>query len=179
VATSNSTFPRVAGALAVALFALGCSGCVSKPTMHLNHAEISGVSLATLPPTIAVEMTIVLDVYNPNGYDVAVRAVRGQTLMAGRYPIAVDYRAPGEGLWLPSKQVTPVRVPITVPVPVALQIVQESWTSPVIPYRFQGKADVTATRSFKLEKDDYGVDEEGTVTREQMMAVIPNSFMPH
>jgi hypothetical protein len=178
VASSNSTLRRVVGAIAVALFALGCSGCVSKPTMHLNHAEISGVSLG-LPPNIALEMTIVLDVYNPNGYDVAVRAVRGQTLMADRYPIAVDYRAPGEGLWLPAKQVTPVRVPMTVPVPLALQLVQESWTSPVIPYHFQGKADVTATRSFKLEKDDYGVDEEGTVTREQMIQVIPNSFMPH
>jgi hypothetical protein len=179
VATSSSTLPRVAGALAVALFALGCSGCVSKPTMHLNHAEISGVSLATMPPTIAVEMTIVLDVYNPNGYDVAVRAMRGTTMMAGRYPIPVDYRAQGEGIWLPSKQTTTVRVPITVPVPIAFQIVQESFSSPVIPYRFQGKADVTATRSFKLEKDDYGIDEEGAVTREQMMAVLPNSFMPH
>src|SRR5579859_4334043 len=94
-------FARAAGVLAfvaAALTALGC-GCVSKPTMHLNHAEISGVQLATLPPSIDVQMTIVLDVYNPNGYDVAVRAVRGQTVMAGRYPINVDYRAPGDGLW--------------------------------------------------------------------------------
>lgn len=166
-------------ALVVAALALGSSACVSKPTMHLNHAEISGVNLATLPPSIDVVMTIVLDVYNPNSYDVAIRAVRGQTVMAGRFPINVDYHAPGEGLWLPAKQVTPVRVPLSVPVPVAFQLVQESFNSPVIPYRFQGKADVTATHAFKLEKDDYGVDEEGLVTREQMMAVLPNSFMPH
>jgi hypothetical protein len=55
--------------------------------------------------------------------------------------------------------------------------------SPVIVYRFQGKADVTATRSLQIEKDNYEVDERGSVTRDQMMAVIPNSlasaFAPH
>jgi hypothetical protein len=171
--------PRVAVFTVATALALGSSACVSKPTMHLNHAEISGVSLATLPPSIDVVMTIVLDVYNPNGYDVAVRAVRGQTLLAGRYPINVEYHAPGDGLWLPSKQTTSVRVPMSVPVPLAFQLVQESFQAPAIPYRFQGKADVTATRSFKLEKDDYDVDEDGIVTREQMMAVLPNSIMPH
>jgi hypothetical protein len=161
------------------LLAIASAACVSKPTMHLDHAEISGVQLATLPPSIDVVMTIVLDVYNPNSYDVAVRAVRGQTLMAGRYPIPVDYRAPGDGLWLPSKQTTPVRVPLSVPLPVAFSLVQESMSAPIIGYRFQGKADVTATRSFQLEKDNYDVDEQGTVTREQMMAVVPNSILPH
>ncbi len=156
---------------------LSCTGCVSKPTMHLNHAEISGVQLATLPPSIDIVMTLVLDVYNPNGYDVAVRAVRGQTVLADRYPLPVDYRAPGEGLWLPSHQTTSVRVPLSVPVPLAFQLVQQAMASPVIPYRFQGKADVTATRSLQLEKDNYGVDESGTVTRDQMMSVIPNSIV--
>jgi hypothetical protein len=156
---------------------IGGTGCVSKPTMHLNHAEISGVQLATLPPTIDVVMTIVLDVYNPNGYDVAVRAVRGQTMMAERYPLPVDYRAPGDGLWLPSHQTTQVRVPMSVPLALAFQLVQQAMASPVIPYRFQGKADVTATRSLQLEKDNYGVDESGTVTRDQMMSVIPNSIV--
>src|ERR1700721_1670535 len=81
-----------------------CSGCWSKPPMRLDHAEISGVQLATLPPSIDVVMTIFLDVYNPNGYDVAVRAVRGQTILAGRFPLPVDYHAPGDGLWLPAHQ---------------------------------------------------------------------------
>jgi len=151
--------------------------------MHLNHAEISGVQLATMPPSIDIVMTIVLDVYNPNSYDVAVRAVRGQTIMAERYPLPVEYRAPGDGLWLPAHQTTSVRVPQSVPVPLAFQLVQEALASPVIPYHFVGKADVTATRSLQLEKDNYDVDEHGSVTREQMMAVLPasigNVFAPH
>jgi hypothetical protein len=121
----------------------------------------------------------VLDVYNPNSYDVAVRAVRGTTTMAGKYPIPVTFQAPGDGMWLPSKQTSQVRVPVSVPLAVAFSLVQESMMTPVIAYRFQGTADVTATRSLQLEKDNYGVDEQGTVTREQMMQVVPNSFFPH
>jgi hypothetical protein len=164
---------------AVVILAAASAACVHKPEMHLDHAEISGVQLATLPPSLDVVMTVVLNVYNPNSYDVAVRAVRGQTVMANRYPIPVNYAAPGDGLWLPARQTTPVRVQFSVPIQVAFSLLQESFAAPVIPYRFQGKADVTATRSFQLEKDNYGVDEQGTVTREQMMAVLPNSLMPH
>jgi hypothetical protein len=163
----------------VALLAVASAGCVSKPQMHLDHAEISGVQLATLPPSLDVVMTVVLSVYNPNSYDVAVRAVRGQTIMANRYTLPVNYMAPGDGMWLPAKQTTPVRVQFSVPIQIAFALLQESFQAPIIPYRFQGKADVTATRSLQLEKDNYGVDEQGTVTREQMMAVLPNSFMPH
>jgi len=173
--TRSASSSRLFAALAVAAL-LACTGCVSKPTMHLNHAEISGVQLATMPPSIDVVMTIVLDVYNPNSYDVAVRAVRGQTVMAERYPLPVDYKAPGDGLWLPAHQTTSVRVPLSLPLPLAFQLVQQALASPVIGYRFQGTADVTATRSLQLEKDNYGVDESGSVTRDQMMAVIPNSF---
>jgi hypothetical protein len=173
---ARSASRRALAVLAAVAGLVSGSGCVSKPTMHLNHAEISGVQLATLPPSVDVVMTIVLDVYNPNGYDVAVRAVRGQTIMADRFPLVVDYHAPGEGLWLPAHQLTSVRVPISLPLPLAFQLVQEALASPVIPYRFQGKADVTATRSLQLERDNYGVDEQGTVTRDQMMAVLPNSI---
>jgi LEA14-like dessication related protein len=178
VATTHFKARFALSTLGLAL-ALGSSACVHKPTMHLDHAEIAGVQLATMPPSLDIVMTIVLDVYNPNSYDVAVRAVRGTTTMAGRYPIPVTYQAPGDGMWLPSNKTTQVRVPVSVPMAVAFSLVQESMMTPVIPYRFQGTADVTATRSLQLEKDNYGVDEQGTVTREQMMAVVPNSFFPH
>ena len=35
---------------------------------------------------------------------------------------------------------------------------------------------MTATHTFQLEKDDYAVDGTGTITRAQMLAVIPNSI---
>ena len=154
-------------------------GCVHKPTMHLDHAEISGVQLATMPPSFGIVMVVVLDVFNPNSYDVAVRAVRGQTVFAGQYPLPVMYQAPPDGVWMPAGQTTQVRVPVTVPVQLAFALMQQGMAVPTIPYHFTGSADVTATRTFELEKDNYAVDEDGAITRDQMMAVIPNSLWPH
>ncbi len=147
--------------------------------MRLNHAEISGVSMATLPASLGILMTVVLDVTNPNSYDVAVRAVRGRTTFAEQYPLDVNYQAPPDGLWLPAGQTTSIRVPITVPLQLAMILVQQAMVSQTIGYHFVGKADVTATRTFQLEKDNYGVDARGSITRDQMAAVIPNSLFPH
>ena len=171
--------------LGIALAACASTACVKKPEMHLDHAEISGVQLATMPPSLGIVMTVVIDVYNPNSYDVAVRGVRGQTVIGGQYPLPVAYQAPPpDGLWLPAGQTTAVRVPITMPIQLALALVQQGLTAPTIDYRFTGVADVTATHTFQLEKDNYAVDETGTITRAEMLAVIPNSiaaspFFPH
>ena len=163
---------RAVAVLAVSLASLTVSGCAKKPTMHLNHAEVSGVRFG-FPLQIGVIMTVAMDVTNPNSYDVAVRQVRGTVLMANRYSLPVDYTPPGgNGLWLPAKQVTQVRVPTTIPVGMAAALLAESMASPQIPYRFQGRADVTATRTFQLEKDDYVVDEQGYVSRQQIEAAI-------
>jgi hypothetical protein len=169
---------RVLSVLAVALAALSSAACVQKPTMHLNHAEISGFNVATLPPTVL--MTVVVDVYNPNGYDVAIRAMRGQVMMADRYSIPLDYRPPGDGLWLSAGKTTSVRTPIAIPVDLAFALLNESMQTPTISYRMIGKADVTGTRSLQIEKDDYSVDEHGTITRDQIAAIIPNTLLgPH
>lgn len=159
-------------ATTLSLFAVGC---VSKPTMKVNHAEISGIVLV---PTPAVQMTVVMDVYNPNSYDVAVRAVRGQTILAGKYPLDVQFKAPEGGLWMNASTTTQLRVPVLVPVTLGFQILQESLSSSTIPFRFVGKADVTGTRTFEIEKDDYSIDETGTLTREQIAAILPNSLAP-
>lgn len=145
--------------------------CVSKPTVRLNHAQVTGVRIA-FPPSIGVLMTLYIDVYNPNSYDVAVRAVRGQVLLANRYTLPVDYRGPDNGMWLNSNTTTSVAVPVTVPVQVAIAVLQESFSAPMIPYRFTGRADVTATRTFQLEKDDYSVSEDGAVSRQQIEAAL-------
>jgi hypothetical protein len=161
------------------------TACVHKPEMHLDHAEISGVQLATLPPSLGIVMTVVINVYNPNSYDVAIRGVRGQTVIGGQPPVPVAFQAPPpDGLWLPARQTTAVRVPITVPIQLAVALAQLGLTAPTIPYRFTGVADVTATHTFQLERDNYAVDETGTITRAEMLAVIPSTiaaspFYPH
>ena len=74
-------------------------GCAKKPTMVLRHAEVSGMQLG-FPPQLGVVMTAVVDVTNPNGYDVAIRAVRGTIVFNERYTLPIDFRPGGEGVWL-------------------------------------------------------------------------------
>jgi hypothetical protein len=159
----------------LAVFAMSCA---SKPTMRLNHAEISGVDVATSAAGIGVLMTVFLDVHNPNSYDVALRAMRGQVVLADKYSLAVDFRPPGDGLWLPSARTTSVRVPIHLPLDLVLALLRETIAAPSFDFRLTGRADVTATRAFRFEKDDYSVDERGSISRAQVAAIIPASLAP-
>ncbi len=161
--------------LAVVLAALA-GGCAKKPTMKVNHAEMQGVQVG-FPPSLLVQMTVVLDVYNPNSYDVAVRAMRGKVTFNNRYTMPIDWRPPGEGAWLTSDNTTQVRVPVLVPIDLALRITREALAG-TVPYRVTGKADVTATRSLKVESDDYSVDESGQLARQQIEASIAALGIP-
>ncbi|HEU4412162.1 MAG TPA: LEA type 2 family protein [Polyangiaceae bacterium] len=146
-------------------------GCVSKPTMKLNHAEVNGVQIG-FPPSLGIVVTSVVEVTNPNSYDVAIRAMRGTATFADRYSLPIEWNPGGEGVWLPADRTTLVRVPTTVPVGLAVQLVRESYASPNIPFRIVGKADVTASRTFKFERDDYEVDERGAISRAQIEAAM-------
>jgi len=164
---------RSALATLAALAALTATGCARQPTMHLNHAEISGMSLG-FPPSIAVVLVTVVDVHNPNSYDVAIRAVRGTVTFADRYTLPLDYRAPDGGLWLPADRTTQIRVPVTVPLDMALALARETFSQPFVGFRISGRADVTATRTFQIEKDDYSIDERGTFSRQQLELALPH-----
>ncbi len=159
--------------LTLALASLGAAGCASKPTMKLNHAEISGMSLG-FPPQVGVVMTMVIDVYNPNSYDVAIRAMRGSAILAEKYTLPIDYRAGTEGVWLAAKETTTVRIPVNVPLDLAILLLKESYSAPTVPFHVTGTADVTATRTFQIEKDNYSVDESGTFTRQQLELAVPH-----
>ncbi len=153
----------------------GSLGCAGKPVMKLNHAEVSGVSLG-FPPQAAIAMTVYVDVSNPHSYDVAVRAVRGTVTFLDRYPLQIDFRAPADGVWLGANATTPMTVPVQVPVALAAQLMREGFTQQNIPFHLVGKADVTATRTFKLEKDDYEIDEIGNITKAQLDAAVRSVF---
>jgi hypothetical protein len=160
----------------VGLLVVTSSGCAQKPTMKVNHAEMAGVQLG-FPPSLAVQMTVVMDVYNPNGYDVAVRAMRGLVTFSDRYSMPINFQAQGDGLWLAASTTTQIRVPTSVPIDLALQITREALTG-IVPYHVVGKADVTATRSLKIEADDYSVDERGQIARQQIEASIAALGIP-
>ncbi len=165
--------------LRLALFALVLSlgACARKPTMKLNHAEISGVQLG-FPPQLGVVMTCVVDVTNPNAYDVAVRSVRGTVTLGKTATLPIDFHPDGEGVWLATDRVTPVRIPVVVPVAIALNAIAEAYTSPVVTFHVAGRADVTATRTLKIEKDNYVVDEDGTISRSEIESAIRGLGFP-
>lgn len=157
---------------------LSLGACAKKPTMKVHHAEVSGMTVG-FPPQMAINMTVVLEVFNPNSYDVAIRAVRGSVTFHDRYTMPVNFQPGGEGVWLPADKTTQVRVPTAVPVDLALRITREA-TFGTVPYRMVGKADVTATRSLKIESDDYSVDEKGEIQRqviEQSIAALGIPFL--
>lgn len=162
--------------LGLALVVALATGCAQKPSMTVRHAEVSGMQVG-FPPQVGVVMTVVLDVYNPNSYDVAVRAVRGNVVFMEKWTLPVDFKPGGEGVWLAAKASTPVRVPTTVPVELALTLVRAAYTSSTVPFRVTGKADVTATRSLKIESDDWSVDEKGELSRQQIEASIPATLL--
>jgi len=160
----------------LALVVAGTNGCAKKPTMKVHHAEMQGIQFG-FPPSVAVQMTVVMDVHNPNSYDVAIRAMRGTVTFLDRYTMPIDFRPGGEGVWLGSDRTTQVRVPTAVPVDLAMRITREAMTG-VVPYRVVGKADVTATRSLKIESDDYSVDERGEISRQVIEASIASMGIP-
>ena len=143
--------------------------------MKLHHAEVNGVQVG-FPPQLSITLTSVIEVYNPNSYDIAVRTVHGTVVLMDRYSLPVQFAPGGEGVWLPADQTTVVRVPVTIPVQLAMQVVREAYSNPMVPFRLIGKADVTASRTFKLEKDDYSVDERGEISREYIEASMRGSM---
>jgi hypothetical protein len=157
----NRSIHRLLLAISLAALAFSAAGCAAKPTMKVHHAEVNGVQIG-FPPQLAIQMTVVLEVKNPNSYDVAIRAMRGQVTFHDKYTMPIDFRPGGEGVWLPANATTEVRVPTSVPVDLALRITREALGRPVV-FHVVGKADVTATRSLKIEKDDYSVDEKGEI----------------
>jgi hypothetical protein len=165
-------------ALPIALL-LAASGCVKQPEVRLDHAELNGVQMALFPPRVGVLLTVVVDITNTNSYDVAVRGMRGQVILGEKYPLPITYVPPPPGVWLRAGQVTPLRVPVDMPVELAVALLRDAFGSPVIPFHLVGVVDVTGTSSFKVDKDNYPVDLRGTMTREQVTGVVPAFLLPH
>jgi LEA14-like dessication related protein len=151
--------PRLSGAGIALLLALDLlTGCVSKPVVSLDHAELRGASLQGL------FLSVVLQIKNPNSYDVQVRSLHVEVTIAGRYSLAPINMQPNQ--WLPSNETTRVAVPVVIPWPIIPPLIAETLGSPEVTYRVKGSADVTAVRMLGIERDNYPVDEEGTLPRQ-------------
>ncbi|MCK6590480.1 MAG: LEA type 2 family protein [Polyangiaceae bacterium] len=147
--------------IAAAALALLAAGCVSKPAVTLHDASIRSASLR------GVGLDVLLRVENDNSYDIQIRNVRAQVTIHERYRLAPIDIQPNQ--WLPAEEATIVRVPVVIPWQVIPPIVQETLGSTTIPYRVEGRADVTAVRMLGIERDNYPVDEQGSVRRQDLI----------
>lgn len=154
--------------LAGASSALLLPACVSKPQMQLHHAEIRSANV------VGIGMEVFFSVYNDNSFDVQVRTVRVQTVLQGRYTLpGLEY---SPNAWLPSERTVIVNAPVTIPWPLVPPLLAETFSKPSISYRVKGGADVTATRSLKIESDNYPVDESGSIPRAAVLQAAQTMF---
>jgi len=146
--------------------------------VQLNHAELNGIQVAAFPPKLGVLLTVVVDITNPNSFDVGLRGMRGQVILAEKYPLPMMFQPSAPGLWLRAGQATSVRVPVEMPIELALALIREALVAPLIPFHVVGQVDVTGSSTFKVDRDNFPVDLRGTVTRQQIEGVVPAFLMP-
>ncbi len=163
------TFTRRLAMLGPVLLALAAApGCVTTPTVKVHHAEVYGIG------AYGVNTLIYLQVRNDNSYDVQVRNLRAQVTLGGKYPLAPVNVSPNQ--WLPAHQTTLVAVPMSIPWQVLPSLIAETVGHYAIPYYIRGTADVTATRTFGIEKDNWVVDEGGSVPRQVVIDSAKSSI---
>ncbi|MBK8255357.1 MAG: LEA type 2 family protein [Polyangiaceae bacterium] len=154
------------GSLAVRLMILVAAlctlcACVQTPKIRLHHADIQGASLG------GAVVDVVIEIQNPNSYDIKLRDLTAETTFAGKYQLPPIVLHPD--LWLPSGQTTQVHVPTTLPWLMIPGILAETMLSPKVTYHVRGTANVTATRTFGIEEDNYPIDLQGEMPRQLMV----------
>jgi len=143
-------------------------GCVTAPKVTIHHAELRGVS------TWGLQVMILLQVRNDNSYDVQIRNVSASVTFGRGIVLPVTY-SPNQ--WLQSNKTTFVSVPVTIPWQALPALVAETTGAYGIPYHVRGTADVTATRAFGIERDNYPINEGGAVPR-QLVVDAARSAIP-
>jgi hypothetical protein len=119
---------------------LAATACVETPRVKLHHADFQGASLA------GAVLDVVLEIHNPNSYDIQLRDLTAETTFANKYTLPPIVLHPDQ--WLPAGQSTQVHVP---------------------KYTVRGSANVTATRTFGVEADNYPIELTGTMPRQIMV----------
>jgi hypothetical protein len=142
------------------------SACVKKPELKLHHAEIRAASMYGLG------MEVFLVVNNSNSYDVQVRNIRATVTLANQYSVPLQF---SPNSVLPSGRSVIIAVPMTVPWAMLPGLITASSGSATVPFRVRGNADVTAMGF--IDRDEYPVDEEGTIPR-QAFVDAARSVMP-
>jgi LEA14-like dessication related protein len=145
-------------------------GCVSKPVVELHSARVQTVSPA------GVGMVMTVRVNNKNVFDVRVRNVRANVIIGGKFRLPTILNNPD--VWMPANSSTLVPVPITIPWATAMPLLATTVGSTKIKYRAKGFVDVTATRLLGIKRNDYELDEEGEISRIELVQAAMRGGLP-
>jgi LEA14-like dessication related protein len=159
---------RTIAAIATLVGALGLTGCVSKPVVSIDHADVQGVGLT------GVDMQVFLKVENPNIYDVQIRRVHANVVVAEE--VALDPVDITPDIWVPSDDHVLIQVPVSMTWDKVAAIVTATLTMDKVTYHFFGDADVTATRALGIEKDKYPIDDVGEIPRSILLNASPGGI---
>lgn len=164
-------YGRRAFGTSLALLAVAPLACVSKPTLKLHSARIESAT------PMGVGLMLMMKVTNDNSFDVQVRNVRVNVVLANRFPLPPIQYNPAR--WLPADGTTLVPVPVVIPWPMIAPLLGTTVGSVAIFYRCTGYADVTAIKMLNVERNDYPIDETGSVSRAALvMAAGQGVFTP-
>jgi LEA14-like dessication related protein len=148
--------------------AASTSACVSRPTLELYGARVQSAS------PMGIGMTMLMRVNNDNAFDVKVRNVRVNVVIAYRFYLPpVQYNP---DVWLPAHKSTVVPVPMTVPWNMVTPLLATTAGSSELTYRASGFVDVTAVRLLGIRRNDEKIDEQGSVSRGELLAAAGRGF---
>lgn len=154
---------------ALATLLVSTGACVSKPVLELYGARVQSAS------PMGVGLVMLMQVNNDNAFDVKVRSVRVNITIAKRFRLPPVYHNPDQ--WLAAGSSTLVAVPITVPWQLVGPLLATTAGSSQVTYRVRGFADVTAVRLLGIQKNDYPIDEVGSVSRGQLVAAAGRGIL--
>jgi hypothetical protein len=148
--------------LLLALLVLPLAGCPSKPVLELHGARLQSAT------PMGIGMTLIMRVHNDNVFDVKVRNVRVSTIIGRRYQLPMIRYNPD--IWLPAGRSTQVPVPVVIPWHLVGPLIATTAGSSYVDYRVKGVVDVTAIRLLNIQRNDFEIDDEGRLSRMQLVA---------
>ena len=147
--------------LFVVLAALAAFGSGCTPSVQLKSAVLQGGSYQ------GARFDAVMTFENPNSFDIQIKTVRANVRVDGiPQPIPVHFEP---NVWLPAGKTVNIAVPVTIPWAIIPPLAIKTLMSDEVPFRIVGRADVVATRAFKIDNDNYAFNEEGTVPKRMFL----------
>ncbi len=149
---------------------MASTGCISQPTIELYGARLAGLG----PQGVNLQMQF--KVRNANSFDVYVRDVRADVVLADRYRLPTVQASPNA--WLPADGNTVVTVPVVIPWAMIPPLLATTVGSTTISYTARGAANVVATRALRINLDDYTFDQDGKFYRNELVAAAGRGIFP-